>query len=245
MASGTASPVAESNVENIELAGDGDVVLSFETGSTIRATSAILSMASLVIKSMLGPKFFEGQATRSSEQPKIIQLVDDDFGPTNMLLTLMHFQQPAAPSFATTDLCRLAVAADKWDCAETKSPATEALLRRKVNNISSFSMVNVSHDLGAVASAAYLLRHREILAPFTGWLVLLDTKPISTMMDHKIGLEEQRSAARDMLINTIGQRSNGKCVVSGCTSRAASSSLVMMLLVYLKCTVWPPPWPDT
>ncbi|KAK4570453.1 hypothetical protein LTR86_002533 [Recurvomyces mirabilis] len=255
MASGTASSALPPDVKNIEVADDGDVVLSFQCGSTIRASSVILSMASPVFKKMLGPKFLEGQATRSSEQPKTIELLDDDFDAMGMLLALMHFQQPAAPNVTAIELCRLAVAADKWDCVEPMSLATEALLRRKAVELSSSAMVDVSNELGAVASAAYLLRHREMFALFTRWLVLLETKPISTMMYREefvnlppgviLGLEEQRSAARDMLVNALGQRSNGRCIVSACTSRAASSSLTMTLLVYLKCTVWPPLWPDT
>ncbi|KAK4891354.1 hypothetical protein LTR27_010008 [Elasticomyces elasticus] len=86
----------------------------------------------LIEEAMLGPHYLEGQAPRSAEQPKEVQLPDDDPNAMNVLLALIHFQDPDKKKalISPAELANLAVAVDKYDCITALALTTEALLKR-------------------------------------------------------------------------------------------------------------------
>lgn len=67
----------------------GDVLFDVENGR-IPAPSDVLTCASPVFKAMLGPNFSEGQAPRSTINPIIITLEDDDVESMTILPILLH-----------------------------------------------------------------------------------------------------------------------------------------------------------
>ena len=119
MATGAAANKTSPEEKHVIFVDDGDVILDLATGESLRASSAVLSLASPVFKKMLGPHYLEGQASRSAEQPKHIELVDDEFAAMKLLLQLMHFQKPPTADITASNLNHYADAVDKWDCADT------------------------------------------------------------------------------------------------------------------------------
>ncbi|KAK3627924.1 hypothetical protein LTR56_018914 [Elasticomyces elasticus] len=136
MATSTAGTPATATVDEdpqeVTLIEEGDVILILQNGMRVRASSVVLSLASPVFKKMLGPHYLEGQAPRSAEQPKEVQLPDDDPNAMNMLLALVHFQDPDTKKalISPAELANLAVAVDKYDCITALALMTEALFKR-------------------------------------------------------------------------------------------------------------------
>jgi hypothetical protein len=117
-------PLPPPNMTTIDITTtDGDILLVL--GETrLRVSSVILSSASPVLKTMLGPNFLEGQGDRSAQDPKEIPLSDDDVAAMVRLCRLLHHQDdmPATPhdkmSLAAyaEELLALTELADKYSC---------------------------------------------------------------------------------------------------------------------------------
>jgi len=93
-----------SEMVNIDIAAEGDVILVLQQ-TRLRVSSAILSSASPVFKTMFGPNFLEGQGQRSAGDPREVTLHDDDLCAMTRLCRLLHHQpdQEAFPHGATHD----------------------------------------------------------------------------------------------------------------------------------------------
>jgi hypothetical protein len=162
------------------VADDGDVVFtlrgSLGESCSVRVSSLVLSYTSPVFKSMLGPNFSEGQDSRSFQQPKTIDLPDDD--PTAMvrLCRMLHFNQSAdgekpLQEETTPVILQVAILADKYDCMRTALPSLRlALLELSVKPT---PHVGYSiHSPADLAAVAYLLRLEDLCRLFTRRMVL-------------------------------------------------------------------------
>ena len=59
-----------------------------------------------------------------------------------------------------------------------------------------------------------------------------------------MGLEEQRTATRDLLVTALSSETHGRCDLTSCTSRNPSMFVGEICRV-LGCEVWPPPCSTT
>jgi len=163
---------------------DGDILLVL--GETrLRVSSVILSSASPVFKTMLGPNFLEGQDDRSAQNPKEIALFDDDIAALVRLCRLIHHQDdmPAAPHDKTSlaagaeELLALTTLADKYGCIGSV---------RLIGAYTLFSSASVSDPVDTsmetllrFIAAAYMLEDSRHFALFTRRMVMDFEEPYS------------------------------------------------------------------
>ncbi|KAK5674445.1 hypothetical protein LTS10_012833 [Elasticomyces elasticus] len=170
-----ASAADQMEPQELTLIEEGDVILILQNGLRVRASSVVLSLASPVFKKMLGPHYLEGQVPRSAEQPKEVQLPDDDPNALNMLLALIHFQDPDKKKalISPAELANLAVAVDKYDCITALALTTEALLKRctEAGTLPSFYDQRLAY-YARLATAAFLLRNKNLFVKYTRMLVV-------------------------------------------------------------------------
>ncbi|KAK5695125.1 hypothetical protein LTR17_024598 [Elasticomyces elasticus] len=188
------SPSQEEEAKKIILAEEGDVIILLLDKAEIRVSSAILSQASPVFKKMLGPHFLEGQAPRSSAQPKEIKLHDDEPKALEMLLKLVHFYDIEDVAVTPPGLLGLAVLADKYDCAKSLTLMTEALLKRCVDGGEPLQSARVPF-WARLATAAYLLRSSKSFTKYTRHLIVNCTVSCLSIMD----LEDCRSLPSSLI----------------------------------------------
>lgn len=112
----TAKEVAESAIDP-----DGDVVLVLE-GAELQVSSKVLSVASAVFKAMFGPHFVEGSDLNGAG-PRRVPLPEDDAGAMTILCNMLHHRSENVPTEpAPSDLEKLAVVCDKYDCTRVFAP---------------------------------------------------------------------------------------------------------------------------
>lgn len=169
---------------------DGDVLLTL--GETrLRVSSVILSSASPVFKTMLGPKYLEGQGDRSAQNPKEIPLLDDDPVVMTRLCRLLHHQREALdlspPDLARDEkslildaqgLFNLAVLADKYGCADGIQMSVGYLLHDLGSGLDprEIPMAVLLH----LVTAAYIFEDDRHFALFTRRLVMDHVNVYST-----------------------------------------------------------------
>jgi hypothetical protein len=185
------------DMSTIEIATtDGDVLLVLEE-TRLRVSSVILSSASLVFKTMLGPNFLEVQGNRSAHDPKEIPLLDDDVIVMTRLCRLLHHQRElpnsSPPGVPFSDISTaliidaralfdLAVLADKYGCAESIQMAVGYLFfelgsRLKASDVSTIVQLNL-------ITAAYIFEDRRHFALFTRRLVMDHFRAYSRTCSH-------------------------------------------------------------
>lgn len=168
---------------------DGDVLLTI--GETrLRVSSVILSSASQVFKTMLGPVYLEGQDDRSAQNPKEIPLVDEDVSVMTRLCRLLHHQRdlpdssrdPKSLKEDAEGLFDLAVLAEKYFCTESIQ-MTGGYLLFELGSRTKPTDMPISALLHLIA-AAYILEDRRHFALFTRRLVLDHAITYSTVANH-------------------------------------------------------------
>ncbi|KAK5726164.1 hypothetical protein LTR17_012979 [Elasticomyces elasticus] len=172
-----ASAAVEDPVEpqEVTLIEEGDVKLVLQNGTRVRVSSVVLSLASPVFKKMLGPHYLEGQAPRSAEQPKEVQLPDDDPNAMGKMLALLHFHDADTriAVISPAELANLAVAVDKYDCVTALALTTEALLKRCTEpGAVPLLYVQTLPYYARLATAAFLLRNKNLFVKYTRLLVV-------------------------------------------------------------------------
>ncbi|KAK3112008.1 hypothetical protein LTR53_012150 [Teratosphaeriaceae sp. CCFEE 6253] len=244
-------PSSEPPSEELVFAEDGDVMVVFSNGARVRVASVVLSLASPVFRKMLGPRFLEGQAPRSADEPQDIVLPEDDPIATALLLRIIHFQQPVDESVKPFLLTNFATVADKYDCTYDVGLMSEAMLKR--HTAVRLHEETAMFTLGRLTTAAFLLRQQGLFVSFTRSLVLEVTEPFSGIMELSecgrlsasilLALEEQRTAARDTLVTALSADIQGNCVDWGCASRNWPPSIFKHeMLNALNFPSWPPTW---
>ncbi|KAK5726158.1 hypothetical protein LTR17_012973 [Elasticomyces elasticus] len=207
---------------------------------------------------MLGPNFLEGQAPRTAEDPKEIQLPEDSVDGVTLLARFTHCLPTAhnqIESFADIAkmLTGLGVVADKYDCIHAVSMASESIMHRCMNNIpldtSQILPKDTLYAYARLAAAAYSLDMTFEFAFFTRRLVLDTTASFTEVADIEgceglpqsaiMGLEEQRTAVREALVSTIAEGACGKC---WCNQLAVRTVYQSELARLLDLPHWPPPW---
>lgn len=168
---------------------DADIVLVLGDGETqLRVSSVILSSASPVFTTMLGPNFLEGQGDRSAQDPKEITLLDDDVNAMVRLCRLIHHQDNMPPTPNDKDslagvaeeLLALVIVADKYRCIDSIRFAGECML---FNSASTAAFLDPSMGtLLHLVAAAYMLNDSRHFALFTRKLVLDTPKSYSLVM---------------------------------------------------------------
>ncbi|KAK3652910.1 hypothetical protein LTR56_004858 [Elasticomyces elasticus] len=243
-------------------AENGDLVLVLQDGVRLRVSATVLSLVSPVFKAMLGPNFLEGQAPRTAENPKEIQLPDDSADAMILLARFTHgaasgraFENPMLPSFPTR-LLELGVVADKYDCIAAVTMAAEALMLRHAAQITFESSATISKHIidgsAKFAAAAFLLRMDKLFAFFTRRLVLDAVHSFGEIFEMQVqglvppsvilGLEEERTAVREHLLATVAFSACGKCLNNYCFNRGKGATYPTELARLLSLPRWPPPW---
>ncbi|KAK4956225.1 hypothetical protein LTR10_005746 [Elasticomyces elasticus] len=155
-----------------------------------------------------------------------------------------------------TWLLELGVVADKYDCIRAVTPAAEALMRRHAAYMNFESTAAVSkptvNGYAKFAAAAFLLQIDNLFTFFTRRLVLdaVDSfGEIFEMQAHGLlppnvilGLEEQRTAVREYLLDTVADSAHGQCKSKFCSFKAKGGIYPTELARLLSLPRWPPPW---
>ena len=107
----------------------GDVRLQISNASidserSFLVSSKVLSLASPVLRSLLGPHFKEGSQMRSSTGTcPTISLKEDDPEMMDIMLSVIHFKCENVPPILTPErLASLAIHCDKYSCAVSMRP---------------------------------------------------------------------------------------------------------------------------
>lgn len=184
--------VPRPNMTTIDIATtDGDILLML--GETrLRVSSVILSSASPVFRTMLGPNFSEGQGDRSAENPKEIPLEDDDVATTTRFCRLLHHQnelpkkshgqKPLELRAAAKELYDLAVLADKYNAVQSIRMAGAYLLSELGANSRAEAMP--MEALLYLITTAFILEDSRHFILFTRRLVMDHAGNYSTIARH-------------------------------------------------------------
>lgn len=186
----TLDPSQPPTMTTIDIATtDGDVILVLQD-TRLHVSSVILSSASPVFKTMLGPNFLEGQDQRSVQDPKEIPQVDDHPTVMKQLCQLLHLQR-GKPGFSydqnslaadAEQMFDLTMLAEKYFCTESIQ-MTGAYLLFELGSRSNPRDVPIAALLHLIA-AAYILEDRRHFALFTRRLVLDHVDLLSTITLH-------------------------------------------------------------
>ncbi|KAK4891353.1 hypothetical protein LTR27_010007 [Elasticomyces elasticus] len=211
---------------------------------------------------MLGQNFLEGQAPRSAKHPKEIALEDRFY--LEVLLALMHhfdldkLRGLDEGLYADTPLlvgC-IASAFDKYCCTPSLGMTVEALLRRSAQDaiLKEESPVGRFTVYAHSAAAAYMISSMSVFAEATRCMVLeglISFSEITYAIDYGdmwnhvpvsvlLGLEEQRSAARNAFISSFSAMTDRGCLNQRCFARSESTTFSNEMKRALKD--WPPLW---
>ncbi|KAK5695124.1 hypothetical protein LTR17_024597 [Elasticomyces elasticus] len=248
---------------NVSLGEEGDCNHSKHTEIDRDTVKRVLAFASPVLKQMLGPHFLEGQAPRSAEHPVVIQLPEDGAWEMPELLLWMHHGELDSryrfwdPLYVTC----MAVHIDKYACGAGIRLIAEALLKRQLEKFDSTQTdPNIFDILAWTAKAAYLLGASDLFTRCTRRLILVGSAPYSNIpnltsgvnISNKeilsvtvlLGMEEQRSKARNSLLHELDLISEG-CVFPGCKIPASSSTFPQEMARKQTGKRWPPSWEAT
>ena len=114
-------------------APDGNVIFSIgpaDKQKSIRVSSNVLSVVSLVFKKMFASKFLEGVESTSTD-PKSIDLPDDDADAMIWLCHGLHGVDLSTEAKIPLKLVeQVALLVDKYDCAPAMSSWTQIWLRQ-------------------------------------------------------------------------------------------------------------------
>ena len=139
----------ESSNSVTDIATDGDVILVVgPERRKLRVHSLILKNVSTVFNAMFGPHFKEGQGLGGA-YPKEIPLPEDSADALELICCVIHSRNDAVPhSLSPSEVLRVAIAADKYDCAVGLKFAGESwLIHNDVKN---------TVELGRLMTAAYI-----------------------------------------------------------------------------------------
>ncbi|KAK5695122.1 hypothetical protein LTR17_024595 [Elasticomyces elasticus] len=247
----TVMPENNTTLQDITIAEEGDIILVLEDGKKrIKVLAAILSFKSKVFKKMLGPHFLEGQTQRSSEQPQEIQLPEDDADAMVLMCQLLHSGGPGKERGHLREVAVMASLADKYDCVYEVSFISETLLKRwaAAGGITYCR----SLDWAPFATTTLLLGLNHMFVQVTRHTVLGVSSSFSQMRNSDcvplpitvlLGLEEQRAAARNLLVDKMATRTaGGTCQVGGCNGVPSMSTFERDIAHRLGSPHWPPVW---
>ncbi|KAI6872494.1 hypothetical protein KC343_g16520 [Hortaea werneckii] len=188
---------------DVDIAGDGDIILALPKNLYLRVSSTVLSLVSPVFKAMLGPRFREGNEPRSSVHPIEISLPEDDGIAMKHLCLLLHGRTGDSYSHGdrtfSTQIRALAILADKYDCVEAVALQAEAMLSRFWMHRANKQLV--IQQMACLITAAVTLGLGPLFHVFTKSLVLDHCLPYSVANtgltpSTLLQLEQQRSTAR-------------------------------------------------
>ncbi|CZT16265.1 uncharacterized protein RCC_02107 [Ramularia collo-cygni] len=234
---------------------DGDIV--FVVGAKqkqVLVHSAVLTTASEVFSALLSDRFHEGQQHRSAGSPAMIPLPDDDEDATIQMLCLLH----PGPSYDLVDfwpaqLFRLASVIDKYCCKYALDLQVEALLLRLYKTWKK-DRTGWHNDLGALATAAYMLEQSSCFQMFTAELVLVYPSSYSALsrpditpgaklpVNALLALEEIRGSLRLLLQSDLEAKAVEHLDARRDTSPNGSVASRTDVLFHQGISQWPPAW---
>ncbi|KAK5726161.1 hypothetical protein LTR17_012976 [Elasticomyces elasticus] len=257
---------------DITLTADGDVILVLKDYFRHRryhVSSAILSSASPVFKTMLGPLFKEGQHSRSAEQPQEIELHEDGVDSMGNLPTLMHQsdmdERLGGPTCRhVCSITHIAAYMDKYGCTLALRLVGEALLKRCAETTIAEDCDVRTRDamvyatIAWSAKAAYLLGSGDLFTQFTRRLILDGIAPYSDIPKLASGegfhqlpnreilpisvlwMEEQRNKARNLILSELSLFTDN--CDSDCGIVATSTTFTQEMARNQEGQRWPPLW---
>ena len=159
-----ADKVTEALDETEMIAPDGDVILIVGPGKVrLRVHAHALKMASKVFSAMLGPHFREGQE-RQAAFLKQISIPDDDAEVMTTICNVIHHHNDLVPDvLSPKEVVKLAITADKYDCAVALKHAMAKWLELR----------DVKHpnELLCLMAAAYLFNNAKAFEETTRELI--------------------------------------------------------------------------
>ncbi|ERF73477.1 hypothetical protein EPUS_04100 [Endocarpon pusillum Z07020] len=182
-----------------EVATDGDVVLIVGSNKTkLRVHSLFLKTASKVLGAKAGTRTSEGQDISKDDAQEVF-LPEDDVGAMKTLCAVIHLRSHAASdAFTPSEVLKIAIAADKYDCIVALRDASGHWLKPAENGS--------IDDLKFLMAAAYLFDNARAFKEITAALILHHTDSylalaqgqVESLIPRKIFcmLKERRSGTR-------------------------------------------------
>ncbi|KAK3627921.1 hypothetical protein LTR56_018911 [Elasticomyces elasticus] len=155
----------------------------------------------------------------------------------------------------------MALHIDKYACGPAQRLMAEALLKRYLETYDSTKKdSSIFNTLAWTAKAAYVLGASDLFTRCTRRLILVGTAPYSDIPNLALGvdilnkeilpvtillgMEEQRSKARNFLLRQMTLISEG-CVSSDCNILPSTSTFSQKMAQNQTGHRWPPSWEDT
>jgi hypothetical protein len=152
--------MAENNFyDNISTDGDTIFVIGPDE-ARLCVHSCLLQTASKVFRAMFGPFYSEGQRSDLISSKKEIPLPEDDADAMRIMCAVIHHRNDLIPGeMSSSDVLRLSVVADKYDCKIALKHATRHWLDHR-------NVVSLKEQM-ELMTAAYLLDHAQAFSAIT------------------------------------------------------------------------------
>ena len=175
-------------IETKKIAGDGDVILIVgePAEAKLLVHSVVLTAASKVFSALLGPNFREGQAVRSSEQPKEIKLPEDDARAMSDMCHLLHGKHVDELLKAVTSarVLSYAIVVDKYACVDALRMQSHAILFAHLDYYTFRLDMTIN---GRMVVATYLLEHAPSFKRATKRLIIGVNEQYSDLLKRDFG----------------------------------------------------------
>ncbi|KAK4493780.1 hypothetical protein PRZ48_014965 [Zasmidium cellare] len=218
------------------VAANGDLLLEVGTSPKIKllVSSQVLTAASKVFGALLGPKFLEGQSTRSPQSPQTISLPDDDPEDMHMVCRLLHGAVSPDELSHITDLeiLHLAIPIDKYGLSKSLQFHNQALLLTALRSWDRNTTLS-GDEMTCLATAAYLMERPDYFTNATRRLIgeTVRTADASILVSQRIYdflpgpvldiIESKRIVAREKIVHDVPQLLAPRCQI-GCTLSCAA-----------------------
>lgn len=152
--------MAENNFsDNITTDGDTIFVIGPDE-ARLCVHSSLLQTASKVFRAMFGPFYSEGQRSGLIGSKKEISLPEDDADAMRTMCAVIHHRNDVIPGeMSSSDILRLSIVADKYDCKIALQHATRHWLDHR-------NVVSLKEQM-ELMTAAYLLDHAQAFSGIT------------------------------------------------------------------------------
>ncbi|KXT02401.1 hypothetical protein AC578_7832 [Pseudocercospora eumusae] len=182
---------SDTNITTEDIAPDGDVIFEVgdETRRRLRVSSTILSMASPVFKTWLGPHFLEGQRSRDASNPVTIELPADQPQAMSDMFNLLHFRRVLELEYRNKSsdeesehasrVLEFAIVANKYCCTEALYLQARGIML--YNRDFPATKTLPSHIDADRLTAAYLLNQGPLFRAISEDLILRSASPLTKL----------------------------------------------------------------
>ena len=161
----------------IHQSGNLDLIVgdkSLPTCKRLRVWTGILQFTSKVFAAMISPTYAEGQQSFSPGSPGVIELAHDDPSAMMHLCQILHmnFSQNLLEHISSSDILKMYVVADKYDCTSAVGPALSCRLQHLAGDNCGYTS-----DFELLA-ASWLLQNERCFRCVSKKLITEYSKPV-------------------------------------------------------------------